>query len=127
MSYRVVFYKKPIVVDPIDLDLRSDDEDLDDFCQTGEDDLPKLSKDIEKNSVIFPNRKLAELYAKNISGAFIEECDIDVPDIEVKKIKSGQFSNNIINIEDSVMGGMSHRRNGTSKRIENLYCKSIRN
>ena len=103
MSYKVSYYKNVPVVD-VETYVRSDepedefnDIEIDVFLQS---DLKSREKDKETNNTglvesIFPTLALAEMYAKNIPGAKITECNIETKPIEIKKLPPGIYSNNL--------------------------------
>jgi hypothetical protein len=97
MSYKVSYYNNSSSIN-IDDYVRSDDPD-DDFNDIEIDVILQKSlkekEDLGLVETIFPTLHLAEMYAKNILGAKISECNINVAPVEVKKIDVGFYSNNL--------------------------------
>lgn len=44
------------------------------------------AKDGKKETRVFPNKKIADMYAKSVKNATVEPVDTEVADVEIKKV-----------------------------------------
>lgn len=93
MSYKVIHYKTSPVIDKKEvLSIDSDIKEIED-AYLADDVL--VDKNFEKFETIFATEKLANMYAKNIPGAKVVECNVNCPEVQVKKLEPGKYSMNM--------------------------------